>query len=133
MQRVLIVEDEIFVALELEAIIEELGHAVVGIAADSNLALKLADLSPDLAIVDLNLRDGQTGAALGQRLAEEFGIKVVFQTANPTLLGAGVPGTIGVLSKPCVAGEVEGAIDFISGRAKAAPRALSLFPRDCAA
>lgn len=130
MQRVLIVEDEIFVALELESLLEELGHQVVGIAADSRSALELAGRSADIAMVDLNLRDGPTGASLGKRLAEEFGIKVVFQTANPTQLGTGVPGTIGVLSKPYDADLLEDAMEFISGGLPEAPPAFKLFPRE---
>ncbi|WP_170976489.1 response regulator [Rhizobium sp. FKL33] len=133
MQRVLIVEDEIFVALELESILEELGHVVVGIAADTRKAIELAALSVDVALVDYNLRDGATGAALGQRLAREFGIKVIFQTANPTSLGKGVPGTIGVLSKPHDADQVENAIDFVTGRSPSAPRAFVVFSRDASA
>lgn len=127
MQRVLIVEDEIFVALELESILEELGHQVVGIAADCKTAIELAGLSVDVALVDYNLRDGATGALLGQRLAEEFGVKVIFQTANPALLGKGAPGTVGVLSKPYDADQVEAAIDFVCGRRATAPRAFTVF------
>lgn len=49
MQRVLIVEDEFMVALELESVLEDLGYQVVGIAADSTTASQLAKLSPDVA------------------------------------------------------------------------------------
>ena len=98
-QKVLIVEDEIFVALDLQNTIEDLGHEVVGIAADTTAALSFADLA-EIALVDLHLRDGLTGPDIGRRLAAEYGVKVVYLTANPDLLEAGVEGTIGVLSKP---------------------------------
>lgn len=98
--RILVVEDEILVALELEAIAHDLGHEVVGIAADTQTALSLAPQA-EIALVDVNLRDGETGPAIGRRLAQEYGITVVFVTANPAQLGQGVPGALGVVSKPC--------------------------------
>jgi CheY-like chemotaxis protein len=96
--RVLVVEDEIFVAVEIESVVEELGHRPVGIAADATSALSLAR-EADVAIIDLNLRDGPTGPELGRLLAQS-GITVVFITANPSQLGDGIPGTLGVMTKP---------------------------------
>lgn len=100
MSRILLVEDEILVALELEATAQDLGHEVVGIAADTQTALQYAALA-DIALVDVNLRDGVTGPVIGRRLAQEYGVTVVFVTANPAQLGDGVPGALGVISKPC--------------------------------
>lgn len=98
--RILLVEDEILVALELEATAQDLGYEVVGIAADTQTALRMAPWA-DIALVDVNLRDGETGPAIGRRLAQEYGVTVVFVTANPAQLGEGVPGALGVVSKPC--------------------------------
>jgi len=98
--RILVVEDEILVALELEATAQDLGHEVIGIAADTETALRLAPHA-DIALVDVNLRDGETGPAIGRRLAQDYGVTVVFVTANPGQLGDGVPGALGVVSKPC--------------------------------
>lgn len=127
MQRVLIVEDEVMVALELESILEDLGHQVVGIAADADIALRLAQDRPDVALVDLNLRDGLTGASLGQQLAGEYGVKVVFLTANPSLLSSGVPGTVGVVPKPYDAEQVENVLEYVTGHVPAPPPAFVLF------
>lgn len=109
--KVMVVEDEIFVATEIESILEELGHQPVGIAMDSRSALDLAHLA-EVALVDLNLRDGPTGSTLGRTLAEKFGVTVLFMTANPSLLGDGVPGTIGVLPKPVMDEELRAAIAY---------------------
>lgn len=98
--RVMIVEDEILVAANLEATIADLGYEPVGIAPDTESALALAAGRPDLALVDLNLRDGETGAKIGAALARDFGVTVLFLTANPRSLGEGVPGAFGVVSKP---------------------------------
>lgn len=97
---ILIVEDEVFVALEMRCILEEQGYEVLGIAADLEGALTFADRGIDLALVDLNLRDGLTGPQIGKHLATEHNAGVLFVTANPRLLGDGIAGTIGVLTKP---------------------------------
>ena len=56
----LIVEDEIFVALDLERILTDAGYQVAAIAADSETALAAAP-GCSFAFVDVNLRDGMTG------------------------------------------------------------------------
>ena len=110
--RILIVEDEMLVAFEVEAILADLGHEVVGIAADFDTALSLADQRVDLALVDLNLRDGLTGPEIGQRLGERDDVAVLFVTANPRILGDGIAGTIGVLTKPTDEASVRAAVDY---------------------
>jgi FixJ family two-component response regulator len=62
--------------------------------------------------VDLNLRDGPTGPAIGRMLAEKHGVTVVFVTANPAQLGDGVPGTLGVIPKPVNDDEMREAVRF---------------------
>lgn len=109
--RVMVVEDEIFVAVEIENVVEELGHLPVGIAGDSLSALNIADRC-DVALVDLNLRDGPTGPSLGRTLAEKFGVTVLFMTANPSQLGDGIPGTLGVIAKPVSDGELRQALAY---------------------
>lgn len=98
--KVLIVEDEIFAALHLETAIKELGCEVIGIAPDASSALELAEKSPDLALVDLNLRDGLTGPEIARSLANRYGTKVLILTANPQEAGEPFEGLIGVVSKP---------------------------------
>ncbi|WP_294196246.1 response regulator [uncultured Sphingomonas sp.] len=78
----LIVEDEIFVALDLERILEEAGYRVAAIAADAPSALKAAP-GCSIAFVDVNLRDGATGPSIAEQIARDHGVKVVFVTANP--------------------------------------------------
>ncbi|MGB3026562.1 response regulator [Paradevosia shaoguanensis] len=128
-ERVLIVEDEILVAIDIESVLGEMGLAPVGIAADKTSALRLAERA-DVALVDINLRDGPTGPQIGRDLAER-GITVLFMTANPEQLGNGVPGTLGVLTKPVADAELRQAIRFaVSRREKerhAPPHSLQLF------
>jgi DNA-binding response OmpR family regulator len=124
--RVLIVEDEILVALDLEDALTSLGYEVVGIAPDTSEALRLA-AQADVALVDVHLRDGQTGIAVGMELSRDYGVRVLFLTANPSLLGNGVPGAVGSLGKPCEPEAIHAAIEFASRGRPTAPRELRLF------
>jgi DNA-binding response OmpR family regulator len=129
--RILIVEDEIFVATEIEHVVAELGYISVGIAGDQRSALAMGDRA-DVALVDLNLRDGPTGIEIGRILAERHGVTVLFMTANPSQLGEGVPGTIGVMPKPVTDWDLRHAVEYAVARHLATeaepPRRLQLFP-----
>lgn len=96
--KILVVEDEILVALDLLHSLEELGYEPVGAAPDCATALALADRRPDLALVDLNLRDGATGATLAEKIVHR-GVTVLFLTANPSLAPE-LDGAVGVVAKP---------------------------------
>ncbi|MES2782803.1 MAG: response regulator [Pseudomonadota bacterium] len=131
---ILIVEDEFLVALNLSRTLSSLGFETIGIAPDAKTALELANALPDFALVDVNLRDGETGPNIGKTLAQEYGAAVLFLTANPASLGAGVPGTIGCISKPVEEAEVETALDFLvdylNGKAVTPPAAMRVFRND---
>jgi DNA-binding response OmpR family regulator len=118
---VLIVEDEILVALEIESILEEHGYTVLGIAADLESAFGYAEQPIDLALVDLNLRDGLTGPQIGATLARDHKVGVLFLTANPRLLGDGIAGTIGVLTKPTDETALMSAVAFAMRRRQGEP------------
>lgn len=129
-KRILIVEDEMLVALELEAIVEDLGYDCAGIAPDVESATEHFEAPLDLALVDLNLRDGLTGPQIGETLCQR-GVPVIFITANPRQLGDGIAGTIGVITKPTDESTVKAALDFVfrsrSGERATPPPALRLF------
>ncbi|RJG55775.1 response regulator [Sphingobium terrigena] len=110
-KKVLIVEDEIFVALEIEQIVEETGFDVSAIAADREAALACAD-SCDIALVDLNLRDGPTGPTIGMELASRYGIRVIYVTANPSQIGAASVAALGVITKPFRAQSISAALQL---------------------
>ena len=129
--RILVVEDEMLVAIEMEAILGDLGYECVGIAPDLHTAAAYFDERLDLALVDLNLRDGLTGPQIGARLSEK-GVPVIFVTANPAQLGDGVAGTIGVITKPTDEMVVGEAVRYALGRSEndnsvSAPPQLRLF------
>lgn len=129
-EHILIVEDEMMIACEMEAILEEHGYQCAGIAPDLPSAARYFDESVDLALVDLNLRDGLTGPQIGERLSRA-GVPVIFITANPAQLGAGVAGTVGVLTKPTDEPTLLAAVEFAlarrAGKPAEPPAPLRLF------
>ena len=98
-QNVLIVEDELLIAIDLESTVKDMGLDVIGLATDKEQALRLAPMA-DIAFVDVNLADGATGPEIGRRLVEEFGVTVVFMTGNPEAVAGRVQGALSVVSKP---------------------------------
>jgi two-component system, response regulator PdtaR len=132
--RILIVEDEFLVALNLRQTLSNMGFETVGIAPDAETAYRLADNKPDFALVDVNLRDGETGPIIGKKLAQEYGAVVLFLTANPAQLGDGIDGTIGVLSKPVEEDTVVTALDYLvkyrMGEMVTPPPSLRVFRND---
>jgi two-component system, response regulator PdtaR len=130
--RILIVEDEFIVALNLRQIMSNMGFDVIGIAPDAATAEQLAQRKPDIALVDLNLRDGPTGPEIGAKLSEEYGTTVLFLTANASQLRDGIKGTIGVLSKPVDEQAIGTVLDFLVkhrvGEPASPPPSLRLFP-----
>lgn len=128
--KILIVEDEMLVAMDLESILADSGFEPVGIAPDLTTAEHYFGEPIDLALVDLNLRDGLTGPEIGKLLSDK-GVTVLFLTANPRMLGDGVAGTIGVLTKPTDPETVKRAVDYAlgvrQGLAVDPPAALKLF------
>lgn len=98
--RILIVEDEVLIALELESLLQDEGYEVVGIAATSGEALDLgAALQPSLAFVDIHLADGPTGVDVARRLAQQ-GVMVLFMTANAKRVPDDFAGAQGIIAKP---------------------------------
>lgn len=109
--RVLIIEDEFLIALDVAETIEDMGLEVAGFASGRKNALALA-AHADIALVDVNLSDGRTGPDIGRQLASEYGITVIFMTANPEDIANGVEGSLGVLTKPVMPEVIEKTIGY---------------------
>ena len=131
--RILIIEDEALVAMELRFVLEDLGYEVAGVCATAKSALDtVRETDVDLALVDIHLSDGATGIELGRCLGQEMGVSVLFMTANPGMVREGVAGTIGVLSKPTDERAVQTAVEYALRRRQGeptqyAPPGLQLF------
>lgn len=101
--RVLIADDEPVIRLDLKAMLEAMGHTVVGEADNGEDALQLArTLQPDLVIADIMMPE-MDGIELSRRLAHERIAPVLILTAysEPEMIvGADRAGVLGYLVKP---------------------------------
>ena len=81
---VLIIEDETFIAMDLESLVESLGHRVIGVARTHNEAVALArKKEPGLILADIQLADGSSGLDAVNDLLGAFEVPVIFITAYP--------------------------------------------------
>ncbi|MEO5615403.1 MAG: response regulator [Cypionkella sp.] len=82
--RVLIIEDEPLIAMQLEAIVSEAGHAVVATAATRDQALKAFQMhGPGLVLADIQLADASSGIDAIEDILRLGDVPVVFITAYP--------------------------------------------------
>lgn len=89
---VLIIEDEPFIALDLQTLVEELGHRVVGVARTHNEAIEaVAKDQPGLILADIQLADGSSGLEAVNQILGEFSVPVIFVTAYPERFLTGAP------------------------------------------
>ena len=88
--KVLIIEDEPIIALDLENLVTELGHKVVAIAATKDDAVaKAKSERPGLVLADINLGEGGSGIDAVSEILASFDIPVIFITAYPERLLTG--------------------------------------------
>jgi DNA-directed RNA polymerase specialized sigma24 family protein len=81
---VLIIEDETFIAMDIEALVESLGHTVIGVARTHSEAIALArQKQPGLILADIQLADGSSGLDAVNELLGSFEVPVIFVTAYP--------------------------------------------------
>lgn len=81
--RVLIVEDEAILALDLEGQVEDAGHTVIAIAASTDQAVRAADRArPDVAFMDIRLAHGSSGIEAARILRERWDVPCIFISAN---------------------------------------------------
>jgi DNA-directed RNA polymerase specialized sigma24 family protein len=100
--RVLIIEDEQLVSLDLSRLVISLGHEVSSVARTRNEALAaIAKERPELILADIQLADGSSGIDAVNDILREYSPPVVFITAHPDLLLTGErPEPTYLVSKP---------------------------------
>lgn len=87
---VLVIEDEPMIAMDLEAILEGLGHRVMAIARTHSEAVKAtAKEKPGLVLADIQLADGSSGLDAVNEMLRSFQVPVIFITAYPDRLLTG--------------------------------------------
>ncbi|MEZ5816416.1 MAG: response regulator [Hyphomicrobiaceae bacterium] len=88
--RVLIIEDEPLIGLDLEDIVTDIGHEVLGIAPTRNEAVALARATrPGLVLADVQLADGSSGIDAVNDILVDLSVPVIFITAYPERLLTG--------------------------------------------
>lgn len=110
--RVLIIEDEPIIAMDLEAIIRESGHEVTRIADTRDKAFAAAEReAPDLILADLQLADGSSGLDAVSDISRKASPPVIFITAYPERLLTGTrPEPTFLISKPFLPETVKTAV-----------------------
>jgi DNA-binding LytR/AlgR family response regulator len=131
--KIMIVEDEALLALELELEVESAGHVVVGTAASLKAAFDIIETSvPEFAFVDVHLSDGPSGIDIGRRLADRK-IPFVFVTGNVRRIPDDFVGALGAIEKPYTMNGLQNALTYIAatvaGLEAAAPSGLILSER----
>lgn len=113
--RILVVEDEALIALELECLLDDLGYVTVGVAGSSTEAIELGRATaPDIALVDIHLIDGPTGIDVARTLSLDPRTSVVFMTANDKRIPPDFAGALGVIAKPYSERAVAGALRYVA-------------------
>jgi PAS domain S-box-containing protein len=109
--RILIVEDEPIVALDLKQEIEQLGHEVVGVAESAEEALTAAEMTkPDIALLDIRIVGALDGIQTAKMLRKWYGVGGVFMTSHSdeeTISRAALELPYGYLTKPFQSGELK--------------------------
>ncbi len=100
--RVLIVEDEVLIAWMLADCLEGAGHEVVGPAATLAEAMTVCEAAapPELAVLDVNLRDGSNGVDLARALSERWGVLAIFASAQAVEARRARDIALGCIRKP---------------------------------
>ncbi|MFP4044033.1 MAG: response regulator [Rhodosalinus sp.] len=111
--KVLIVEDEAIIAMDLESVVADLGHKVTGIARTRARAIELAmEEAPDLVLCDIQLADDSSGIDAANEILEQLGERpVIFITAFPERLLTGErPEPAFLIAKPYTEEQVRSAV-----------------------
>ena len=102
--KVLIVEDEVIVSLDIQTILKDMGIAVTGIAHTVEQALaSIAGERPDLVLLDISLDGEFEGVELARTIDRRWGIPVVFisgHLGDQAVKGLDELNTLGYIVKP---------------------------------
>jgi CheY-like chemotaxis protein len=113
-KRILIVEDEIVLAMIIEEMVIELGYQPVGPASTVEAALALSGEDLDGAILDMNLGASGPSTPVAEKLRSR-GVPFVFATGYSLKPALDVGGDAMVLAKPFSVGELSGMLKLLVG------------------
>jgi len=114
--RILLVEDERIVALDLAGTLTELGYSVVASVGSGEAAVEQTlKLRPDLVLMDIRLAGKIDGIEAAQQIRDQADVPIIYLTAHsddPTLFRAKSTEPFGYLVKPFMAPELRCAIEI---------------------
>ena len=114
--KILVVEDEIIVAQNIQCALEDLGYDVSAIALSGDEAIgKATELQPDLVLMDIKLQGEMNGVEAAEQIRSRFDIPVIFVTAyadDQTLQRAKVAEPYGYVLKPFDERELRSTIEM---------------------
>lgn len=115
-KKILIVEDEVVIAMELEHRLEKLGYKVIGSVIDTESAIAAAlESNPDLILMDINLNDSDDGIVTAAKINEFINIPIIFLSAysdDLTIERAKEIKPFGYLTKPFKEEELKTTIEM---------------------
>lgn len=86
-QRVLVVEDNPILAMEIESLVADMGHVVCGTAANEREAMELVEAArPTLALLDIKLADGDSGVEIARQIRRNRSLRTIFVTGFDDVL-----------------------------------------------
>jgi CheY-like chemotaxis protein len=115
--RILIVEDERLIAVDLQRRLTRLGYAVVALAASGAEAIQKAlALCPDVVLMDIRLQGNMDGVEAAQQIHTSAAIPVVFMTAyvdEDTQQRVRATSSWGCLYKPFTSHQVQSTLEHV--------------------
>ena len=110
----MIVEDELFIALHTQSLLQTLGHSVEGTAVSADDAVRFAERErPDVVLMDIRLVGPHDGIDAADEIFGRFAITSIFITANTdarTRAKAAFVTSQGFLEKPLTKERLEGGL-----------------------
>jgi DNA-binding NarL/FixJ family response regulator len=115
--RIVVVEDEVLISMEIEDLLADMGAEVVGTALSAAQAIRLAESArPDCLTMDISLQGPRDGISAAIEIYERFGVRSVFVSAygNPETVARAQPARpLAWLSKPIDRARLEAALSAV--------------------
>jgi AmiR/NasT family two-component response regulator len=120
---ILIIEDEAILVMDMESVIEDSGHRVIGdVASVPELQNLKATAHPDITFVDIQLANNSNGLDASTLVRERWNdTAIVFVTANPGKIPVGHAGAFGIIAKPFTRDGLLAALEYLSEGLRAPP------------
>lgn len=121
MPRVLVVEDDAFIRIDVALMIEQVGHTVIE-AENADVAIKLMEAEPpEILVTDVEMPGSMDGLALAAVVAKRWpAVRIVIASGLTTLRKAAMPVGTRYLAKPCSSFALAAAVGSCSSGAAAA-------------